>query len=113
MAADISLPPPPRQCVECLVDRARGKARFKRGGDRQKVDLHDIPNRAENDPDLVLTLDEALSLLAAEDHPTAEVAKLRLVRRAVDRRSSLRPRDLSRYRLPELDLRPSVAAKRR
>src|SRR5262252_2719984 len=37
-----------------LVDRARDKARQKRGGRRQQIDLTDIPARADNDPDLLL-----------------------------------------------------------
>jgi RNA polymerase sigma factor (TIGR02999 family) len=61
-----------------LVDRARGKARAKRGGDRRRVELADIPGRADHDPDLLLTLDEALTRLATEDAPAAEVAKLYL-----------------------------------
>jgi RNA polymerase sigma factor (TIGR02999 family) len=61
-----------------LVDRARDKARIKRGGGRRQVDLLDIPNRVDNDPDLLLTLDEALTRLTAEDGPAAAVAKLHL-----------------------------------
>jgi RNA polymerase sigma factor (TIGR02999 family) len=61
-----------------LVDHARSKGRSKRGGDRQRVDLSDIPGRVDEDPDLLLTLDESLSQLAAEDLPAAEVAKLHL-----------------------------------
>jgi RNA polymerase sigma factor (TIGR02999 family) len=61
-----------------LVDRARGKARFKRGGDRQQVNLSDIPCQADQDPDLLLTLDEAMNRLADEDRPAAAVAQLHL-----------------------------------
>lgn len=61
-----------------LVDRARGKARDKRGGGRQRVALSDIPAQADSDPDQILTLDEALARLAAEDAPAADVAKLHL-----------------------------------
>jgi RNA polymerase sigma factor (TIGR02999 family) len=61
-----------------LVDRARGKARSKRGNDRRRVELADIPGRADHDPDLLLTLDDALTRLAAEDAPAADVAKLHL-----------------------------------
>jgi RNA polymerase sigma factor (TIGR02999 family) len=61
-----------------LVDRARDRARLKRGGGRRPVDLFDAPARAEADPDLLLTLDEALTRLAAEDRPAAEVAQLHL-----------------------------------
>ncbi|HEX4607891.1 MAG TPA: ECF-type sigma factor [Urbifossiella sp.] len=61
-----------------LVDRARSKARGKRGGGRRRVGLSDIPGRADHDPHLVLSLDDALARLAAEDAPAAGVARLRL-----------------------------------
>jgi RNA polymerase sigma factor (TIGR02999 family) len=61
-----------------LVDRARDKGRQKRGGGRAQVNLTDIPGRADNDPDLLLSLDEALARLGAEDLAAADVAKLHL-----------------------------------
>jgi RNA polymerase sigma factor (TIGR02999 family) len=61
-----------------LVDRARGRARTKRGGDRRRVRLADIACRTDHDTDLLLTLDEALTCLAAEDPPAAGVAMLHL-----------------------------------
>ena len=61
-----------------LVDHARGKARSKRGGDRQRIDLLGIPGRADDDPDLLISLDDALTRLAAEDAPAAEIAKFHL-----------------------------------
>jgi RNA polymerase sigma factor (TIGR02999 family) len=61
-----------------LVDRARDKARQKRGGRRQQINLTDIPGRADNDPNLLLSLDEALERLAAEDRAATSVAKLHL-----------------------------------
>jgi len=61
-----------------LVDRARDKARHKRGGGLQQIDLTDIPDRADNDPNLLLSLDEALERLAAEDPAAAGVAQLHL-----------------------------------
>jgi len=61
-----------------LVDRARDKGRQKRGGERQQIDLAAIPARADNDPDLLLSLDEALEKLAAEDPAAAGVAQLHL-----------------------------------
>src|SRR5712671_5572504 len=39
-----------------LVDRARDKARQKRGGGLERIDLTNIPGRADNDPDLLLSL---------------------------------------------------------
>ena len=56
----------------------RDKGRQKRGGERQQIDLADIPARADNDPDLLLSLDEALEKLAAEDPAAAGVAQLHL-----------------------------------
>lgn len=61
-----------------LVDRARGIARQKRLGRHEQVDLIGIPGRADHDPDLLLSLDEALSRLAAEDSVAADVAKMHL-----------------------------------
>jgi RNA polymerase sigma factor (TIGR02999 family) len=61
-----------------LVDRVRGKGRKKRGGGYEQVDLKDIPGRADNDPDLLLSLDDALARLAAEDQAAEGVAKLHL-----------------------------------
>ena len=57
---------------------ARGKARQKRGGGLEQIGLTDIPGRADNHPDLLLSLDEALARLAAEDPAAAGVAKLHL-----------------------------------
>jgi RNA polymerase sigma factor (TIGR02999 family) len=61
-----------------LVDRARDNGRLKRGGGYRQVDLADIPGRADRDPHLLLSLDDALARLAAEDPATADVAKLHL-----------------------------------
>jgi RNA polymerase sigma factor (TIGR02999 family) len=61
-----------------LVDRARAKDRKKRCGGHKQIELTDIPGRADADPDLLLSLDEALAQLATEDPDAAGVAKLRL-----------------------------------
>ena len=61
-----------------LVDRARSKARHKRGGIRRRIELTDIPRQGEDDPDLLLSLDETLTRLSAEDSVAAEIAKLHL-----------------------------------
>jgi RNA polymerase sigma factor (TIGR02999 family) len=60
-----------------LVERARAKARLKRGGDRQRVDLAEVDLAAEESPEDVVALDEALDRLAGEDPVAAEVVKLR------------------------------------
>jgi RNA polymerase sigma factor (TIGR02999 family) len=60
-----------------LVDRARAKARDKRGGGRRRLDLrqeiavHDLP------PDDLLDLTDALDALGTEDPAKAELVKLR------------------------------------
>ena len=60
-----------------LVERARQKARLKRGGDRQRVELEEadaivLPGSID-----LLALYEALEKLAAEDEQKAELVKLR------------------------------------
>ena len=58
-----------------LVENARRKKRLRHGGEHRRVELADEP--AARDPDAgLLELDDALSRLAAEDPPAAEVAKL-------------------------------------
>ena len=61
-----------------LVDRARNNGRLKRSGGHQLIPLSDVPARADNDPHLLLSLDDALARLAAEDPTAAEVAKVHL-----------------------------------
>ncbi len=61
-----------------LVDRARDNGRQKRGGGYEQVDLADIPGRADHNPHLLLSLDDALTRLAAEDPAAAAVAQLHL-----------------------------------
>jgi RNA polymerase sigma factor (TIGR02999 family) len=61
-----------------LVDRARNNGRQKRARERAWIDLKAIPGRADPDPDLLLSLDDALTHLAAEDPAAADVAKLHL-----------------------------------
>ena len=58
-----------------LVDRARRKARQKRGGGLRRVDLADTP--APDPDDDLLALDDALDRLAAEDPVAAKVLELR------------------------------------
>jgi RNA polymerase sigma factor (TIGR02999 family) len=59
-----------------LVDHARGKSRLKRGGSYSQVSLTEIPGRADSDPDLLITLDEALKRLAVSDPEAARLAEL-------------------------------------
>jgi len=61
-----------------LVDHARTRGRQKRGGGSEQVDLAAIPGRLDHDPHLLLSLDDAMSRLAAEDPAAADVAQLHL-----------------------------------
>ena len=58
-----------------LVENARRKKRSKHGGDRQRIDL-DSRIALDPEPDDLVALDEALSRLATEDAPAAELVKL-------------------------------------
>jgi RNA polymerase sigma factor (TIGR02999 family) len=60
-----------------LVESARRKGRARHGGGRARIDLDAVALAAEAADDRLLALDEALTLLAAEDPAAAEVVKLR------------------------------------
>jgi RNA polymerase sigma factor (TIGR02999 family) len=60
-----------------LIENARRKRRLKRGGDRRRVDLDQVEAVADSPAEDLLTLDEALAALAAEDAPKADLVKLR------------------------------------
>jgi RNA polymerase sigma factor (TIGR02999 family) len=60
-----------------LVENARRKARVKRGGGLQRLELDDVVEDASGDPDEVLDLDQALDDLAREFPEKAELVKLR------------------------------------
>ena len=59
-----------------LVDNSRRKGRQKRGGDLQRVPLHDAESLAETEPEAFGALDEALVRLAEVDELNAELVKL-------------------------------------
>jgi RNA polymerase sigma factor (TIGR02999 family) len=61
-----------------LVDRARQKRAEKRGGAAQRFELSEADRVILPDPDTLLAVDEALTLLAAEDEQATDVARLRL-----------------------------------
>ena len=63
------------RCI--LIENARRKSRWKRGGRLERVDLQGLELAAETPPDTLLVVQEALERLAAEDEPTAELVKLR------------------------------------
>jgi RNA polymerase sigma factor (TIGR02999 family) len=60
-----------------LVENARRKKRFKRGGDRQRIDLDEIAEPVELADDRILAVHEALERLGAEDPQAAQLVKLR------------------------------------
>jgi RNA polymerase sigma factor (TIGR02999 family) len=62
---------------QILIDRARAKQRLKRGGNSVRVNLDDVDVAADTEPEALLLVDEALQLLAREDHQKAELVKLR------------------------------------
>jgi RNA polymerase sigma factor (TIGR02999 family) len=61
-----------------LVEYARSRGRLRRGGGRVRVELLDQVHRLPEDPDLLLSLDELLDRLGAEDDVAARVAHLHL-----------------------------------
>jgi RNA polymerase sigma factor (TIGR02999 family) len=61
-----------------LVDQARRKRAEKRGGGAQRFELSETDRVVIPDPDTLLTVDEALERLSADDPEAAAVARLRL-----------------------------------
>ena len=61
-----------------LVEDARSKGRLKRGKGRVRLELLDRARFLPEDPDLLLSLDELLTRLGAEDAIAARVAHLHL-----------------------------------
>jgi RNA polymerase sigma factor (TIGR02999 family) len=61
-----------------LVDQARKKRAQKRGAGAPRFTVSEAERLVLPDPDTLLTVDEALAHLAAEDPASAEVARLRL-----------------------------------
>ncbi|OWK45594.1 ECF-type sigma factor [Fimbriiglobus ruber] len=60
-----------------LVDNARRKRTHKHGGQRQRVELNDVPTNPEIADERILALDAALTRFAAEDPIAARVVELR------------------------------------
>jgi RNA polymerase sigma factor (TIGR02999 family) len=60
-----------------LIERARGKAREKRGGDWRRVDFEELDVITSVSPDQLVALDDALVRLAALDQLAGELVKLR------------------------------------
>jgi RNA polymerase sigma factor (TIGR02999 family) len=61
-----------------LVNHARDRGRAKRGGGRHRIELLDQAAALVEDPALVLSLDELLTRLGAEDVAAAQIAHLHL-----------------------------------
>ena len=60
-----------------LIERARAKARARRGGHLERVSLAQVTLAIEDSDDMVLAIHEALDRLAGVDPLKAEVVKLR------------------------------------
>lgn len=60
-----------------LVEQARSKARLKRGGDRDRIDLDQVELSCAAPADELLAIHEALERLATEEPVAAQVVKLR------------------------------------
>ena len=60
-----------------LVDSARRHAQLKRGGDSERVELHETRIAAPVEDEKLLQVHEALGALAREDPMKAEVVKMR------------------------------------
>jgi RNA polymerase sigma factor (TIGR02999 family) len=60
-----------------LIENARRKKSPKHGGDRRRVDLQENDMSVEANSDNLIAVDDALTELAKEDAPAAEVVKLR------------------------------------
>lgn len=60
-----------------LVEKARGKARQKRGGDWHRVNFEDFDPCSSVTPDQLVAIDEAITRLTAEDRLAGELVKLR------------------------------------
>ena len=60
-----------------LVERARARDSFKRGGGRERFHFDDVDITSPERPEVVLALDEALTRLAAVEPQAAELVQLR------------------------------------
>jgi RNA polymerase sigma factor (TIGR02999 family) len=60
-----------------LVEKARGKARVKHGGDWRRVDFEELDASTSVSPDQLVALDDALARLEALDPLAGQLVKLR------------------------------------
>ena len=63
------------RCI--LIENARRKSRWKRGGKLERVELEGLELAAETPPDTLLVVHEALDRFAAEDAAKAELVRRR------------------------------------
>ncbi len=63
------------RCI--LIENARRKSRWKRGGRLERVNLAGLELAAETPPDTLLVIHEALERLAVQDAAKAELVRLR------------------------------------
>ena len=63
------------RCI--LIENARRKSRWKRGGRLERVELDGLELAADTPPDTLLVVHEALEKFAAEDAARAELVRLR------------------------------------
>jgi len=63
------------RCI--LIENARSKSRWKRGGRLERVELEGLELAADTPADTLLVAHEALERFAAEDAPKAELVRLR------------------------------------
>lgn len=66
-----------RAMHQILVDDARTRRRLKRGGDRQREQMADLPAGDAPDPAEILAVDEALARLGDDQPDWLEVVRLR------------------------------------
>jgi RNA polymerase sigma factor (TIGR02999 family) len=62
---------------DILVEQARRKAALKRGGDRQRLDVHEAELAIQPPEEDVLALEEALQRLEADDPRKGQIVNLR------------------------------------
>lgn len=60
-----------------LVEAARRKSRLKRGGDRGREEIEDVPIDSTLDPDEIVTIHDALDKLEATHSEAAQIVKMR------------------------------------
>jgi RNA polymerase sigma factor (TIGR02999 family) len=72
-----------------LVDNVRRKARIKRGGNQQRLDIDGLELAATSPDEKVLLIDEALELLQVEDAEKARVVVLKFFGGLTDKEAAL------------------------